>query len=289
MSFGERLQEVRRSRGLTQERFAEELHVSRQAVSKWESSRGYPEIEKILYICNRYHVAIGDLFADEVPLPPPAAEPAECGAAEPPPEAGALPSHSLRSALSAFLTNLSPKNKWLAGAILAGVACLSGLIGLCLKGGGGNMETIIWIGAIVIFGVAEALTAGLVSIWFVLGAVAGLITAVSGGAVWLQVALFFVVSIAALILTRPLVRRMNRGHIVPTNADRVLGGVGRVTERIDNTVPTGAVYIDGKTWTARSESGEVFPVGALVQVSRMEGVKLYVTAAKDAPQKDEQP
>ena len=50
MSFGERLQEVRRSSGLTQEQFAEELNVSRQAVSKWESSRGYPEVEKILYI-----------------------------------------------------------------------------------------------------------------------------------------------------------------------------------------------------------------------------------------------
>mgnify|MGYP000824240172 CR=1 FL=1 len=54
MAFGERLQEVRRRAGLTQEQFAAELKVSRQAVSKWESCRGYPEIEKILYICNRY-------------------------------------------------------------------------------------------------------------------------------------------------------------------------------------------------------------------------------------------
>lgn len=53
MAFGERLQEVRRRAGLTQEQFAAELKVSRQAVSKWESCRGYPEIEKILYICNR--------------------------------------------------------------------------------------------------------------------------------------------------------------------------------------------------------------------------------------------
>ena len=67
MSFGERLQEVRRENGMTQERFAEELNVSRQAVSKWESGKGYPEIEKILYICNRYRVSLGQLFADEVP------------------------------------------------------------------------------------------------------------------------------------------------------------------------------------------------------------------------------
>ena len=49
MSFGERLQALRRSSGMTQEEFAQQLKVSRQAVSKWESSRGYPEMEKIIY------------------------------------------------------------------------------------------------------------------------------------------------------------------------------------------------------------------------------------------------
>ena len=50
MAFGERLAELRRANGLTQEAFAEQLNVSRQAVSKWESCRGYPEIDKILWI-----------------------------------------------------------------------------------------------------------------------------------------------------------------------------------------------------------------------------------------------
>ena len=59
MSFGEQLSAVRRRSGLPQEQFAEQLQVSRQAVSKWESGRGYPEIEKILYICNRYQVSGG--------------------------------------------------------------------------------------------------------------------------------------------------------------------------------------------------------------------------------------
>ena len=59
MSFGEKLQALRRENGLTQEDFAAQMKVSRQAVSKWESSRGYPEIEKIIYICNRYGVTRG--------------------------------------------------------------------------------------------------------------------------------------------------------------------------------------------------------------------------------------
>ena len=142
------------------------------------------------------------------------------------------------------------------------------------------METTIWIAAIVIFGVVEAMTAGLVSIWFVIGSVAGLVTAVCGGKIWLQVVVFFVVSIAALIATRPLVARMSKKDNVATNADRVLGGLGRVTETIDNTIPTGAVYIDGKTWSARSEDGSVIKTGQMVRVSRMEGVRLFVESTE---------
>ena len=67
MAFGERLAELRRANGLTQEAFAEQLNVSRQAVSKWESCRGYPEIDKILWICGRYGVSLDELFRDELP------------------------------------------------------------------------------------------------------------------------------------------------------------------------------------------------------------------------------
>lgn len=272
MAFGDRLAAVRRGNGLTQEQFAEQLQVSRQAVSKWGSGRGYPEMEKILYICNRYQVSIADLFAEEAPVPAAAAE------AHPAPEqeAAPLPRATLGSAVGAFLTNLSPKNKWLAGAVLVGIGALAGIIGLILRGGDADMATTIWIAAIIIFGVAEAATAGLTSIWFVLGGVAGLIAAVCGGPVWLQVGLFFAVSIAALAFTRPLVVKLMKKDIKPTNADRVLNNVGRVTERIDNALPSGAVYIDGKTWTARSADGEVIELDAAVRILRMEGVKLIV-------------
>lgn len=270
MAFGQQLSAVRRQTGLTQEQFAEELCVSRQAVSKWESGRGYPEMEKILYICNRYHVTLDQLFAEEVALPAPAA------AAQPEEETPALPQPTLQRAFTAFLTNLSPKNKWLAAGVLLGVAALAAVIGLFLKGGNSDMATTIWIAAIIVFGVVEAATAGLTSIWFVLGSVAALIAAVCGGPLWLQLVLFFAVSVAALAATRPLVTKLLKKGIKPTNADRVLGGVARVTERIDNDVPTGAVYIDGKTWTARSADGSAIEKDEMVRILRMEGVKLYV-------------
>ena len=281
MSFGEQLQEVRRRNGLTQEQFAEALQVSRQAVSRWESGRSYPEVDKILYICNRYGVSIGELFAAEAPT---AQTGGQSPAAVPEPDAATPepPKNSLFASFDSFITNLSPKSKWIGAGILTGSAVLALLMGLLLRGGNGNMpETIIWIAAVIIFGVTEAVTAGLVSIWFVLGAVAGLITAVLGGSIWLQVVLFFIASIATLVATRPLVRKLSKKGQVATNADRVLGGTARVTETIDNTIPTGEVYIDGKTWTARSQSGAVIAAETLVTVIRMEGVKLYVDVPHD--------
>ena len=52
MAFGERLQELRRARGMTQEDFAAQLKVSRQAVSKWERGMSYPDITLIRSICD---------------------------------------------------------------------------------------------------------------------------------------------------------------------------------------------------------------------------------------------
>ena len=277
MAFGEQLQEVRRRSGLTQEQFAEELQVSRQAVSRWESGRSYPEVDKILYICNRYGVPIGQLFAEEAPAP-------ESGAPQQPQETAQPPKNSLFVSLDSFITNLSPKSKWIGIGILTGVALLALLIGLCLKGGSGDMSTIIWIAAIIIFGVVEAATVGLVSIWFVIGSAAGLIAAALDAPIWLQVVVFFIVSIAALIATRPLVRQISKKGGAATNADRVLGGTARVTETIDNTIPSGEVYIDGKTWTARSQSGAVIAPETLVTVIRLEGVKLYVDVPHDCKQ-----
>ena len=110
-----------------------------------------------------------------------------------------------------------------------------------------------------------------------------MLAAVLGAALWVQIVLFFVVSIAALAATRPLVQKMLHRDETPTNADRVLGQTARVTETIDNTVPTGAVYADGKTWTARSASGRVIPKDTLVKVQRMEGVRLFVEEEAGQP------
>lgn len=269
MSFGEKLQALRRENGMTQEDFAAQMKVSRQAVSKWESSRGYPEIEKIIYICNRYGVTMDELFAEEVPV----AKEEE----EPPVVAEAFQdSRTLKTILSDFFSNLSFTHQCMIGGLLAALALLVLLTSHHLKGGSDQVMTIVWTAAIILFGIVEAVTAGLVSIWFVVGALAALVAAFVGAPLWLQIVLFLLVSAAALALTRPLLRKITSTKAEATNADRVLGEVAKVTETIDNENSAGAVYIDGKSWTARSVDDTVIPAGSQVQIKSMQGVKLLV-------------
>ena len=65
MEFHEKLQALRKSRGLTQEELAEELYVSRTAISKWESGRGYPSIDSLKEISNYFSVTIDELLSSE--------------------------------------------------------------------------------------------------------------------------------------------------------------------------------------------------------------------------------
>lgn len=134
----------------------------------------------------------------------------------------------------------------------------------------------VWVAVMALAAFVEAATPMLVSIWFSVGALAAMLAAYFGASITVQLLLFVFVSIAALVGLRPLAKRFIDPHIVPTNADRLLGGEAQVTETIDNERSAGAVYIDGKTWTARSEDGNIIPAGEQVEVVRMEGVKLFV-------------
>ena len=67
MEFNEKLQELRKNKGLTQEELAEALYVSRTAISKWESGRGYPSIDSLKEISKYFSVTIDELLSsDEV-------------------------------------------------------------------------------------------------------------------------------------------------------------------------------------------------------------------------------
>ena len=145
--------------------------------------------------------------------------------------------------------------------------------------GGSVSMSVIWLIAMVILLVVEAMVPGLISIWFAIGALAALISALFHAPVWLQLVWFVAISILTLVLTRPFVKKYVNSRVTPTNADVVIGKDAVVTERIDNLHAQGAVMLDGKVWTARTEKEQVtVEAGETVRVLRIEGVKLIVEA-----------
>lgn len=138
---------------------------------------------------------------------------------------------------------------------------------------------IFWIVLLVVFVVAEALTVGLTSIWFALGALVSLVASALGAPIPVQIVLFLAVSFLTMLLVRPLARKYLGGHKVATNADRAIGAEAVVTEEIDNLNGQGHVSIAGVPWSARSETGNAIPAGLTVRVMRIEGAKVFVSGA----------
>lgn len=133
-----------------------------------------------------------------------------------------------------------------------------------------------WIVALVAFVVIEALTAQLLTIWFAVGSVAALIAEMLGAEVWLQWTVFVAVSAVILIATRPFVKKLTKQKLQPTNADRCIGEIAVVTEKIDNIAGKGAVKVNGIEWSARTQSGKIIEPGNTVKVIKIDGVKLIV-------------
>ena len=142
-----------------------------------------------------------------------------------------------------------------------------------------NWAAILWLVLMVMFLLLEAGTVAVVSLWFAAGSLASMIVSFLGGAFWLQVAVFLATAGVLLAALRPLVRKYFTPKLTKTNVDSVIGSTGLVTVAIDNVSAVGQVKLGAMYWTARSTSGLVIPEGTLVQVDRVEGVKVFVSPA----------
>lgn len=143
------------------------------------------------------------------------------------------------------------------------------------------MYLLIWLALMILFLVVEAQSVTMVSLWFGAGALAALIAALCGAELWLQIVLFFAVSIALLASLRPLARKYFTPKITRTNVDSIIGSEGLVTADIDNITAQGQVKLGAMEWSARSTSGETIKAGTLVKVDKIEGVKAFVSPVKE--------
>lgn len=139
------------------------------------------------------------------------------------------------------------------------------------------MVAVIWLSALVVLLVIEAATMGLTTIWFAGGALVAFLAALLGAPIWIQAALFVVISLVLLIFTRPAAVRLMEHSKTQTNVDSIPGRMGIVTEDIENLAAKGSVQVDGMEWSARTEQPEdKISRGEEVIVLRVEGVKLIV-------------
>ena len=144
-----------------------------------------------------------------------------------------------------------------------------------------NTAAIVWFALMVVFLIAEGVCPfHLISVWFSVGALAAVVVSLLGGAVWLQVTVFLVVSAGLLIALWPISRKLLQPKAIRTNVDAIIGSQGYVTADIDNLTATGQVKLGAMEWSARSTSGDPIKAGTLVKVDRIEGVKAFVTEVK---------
>lgn len=140
-----------------------------------------------------------------------------------------------------------------------------------------NELMIFWLVLLIVAIVAEVLTLGLSSIWFAGGALVAILAAILQAPIWLQVVLFFLVSLLLLFFTRPIAVRYFNKDRVKTNVESMVGRQAVVISEIDNIQGIGQIALSGQEWSARSVDDRVkIPVGSIVDVVSISGVKLIV-------------
>ena len=137
--------------------------------------------------------------------------------------------------------------------------------------------SVIWLGVTVLLSVIEIFTLGLVTIWFAAGAAVAFLLSLFDVPLAVQVGAFIVVSIAVLVLVRPIAASHFNNRLKKTNIDAYIGRKLIAKTDIDNLHGTGKVDMDGSTWLAVSKVDNiVIPAGEEVKVVEVKGAKLIV-------------
>ena len=132
-----------------------------------------------------------------------------------------------------------------------------------------------WFWATLIFTVIEFETFGLISIWFIFGAMTALFTSLFVSAIPIQILVFLVVSSCSMLLLRQIAFEKLKNFKTDTNVYELIGQTAEVfTAILPNAY--GEVKLQGKIWRTKSDSESVYEVGDAVQVNRIVGSTIYV-------------
>ncbi|MGX4601093.1 NfeD family protein [Faecalimicrobium sp. JNUCC 81] len=138
---------------------------------------------------------------------------------------------------------------------------------------------LIWLIIAIAFGIAEAMTPSLTLIWFSIGALVVLFLSSFIESIFIQIVLFAIISTALLFIATKKIVKKDESYKYNTNLQAIISKRGTVESEI---LPgqTGLVVVDSEKWSAISIDGRKLEKGDIVEVVKIEGVKLVVKKIK---------
>lgn len=133
----------------------------------------------------------------------------------------------------------------------------------------------MWLIIFIITFIIEITTMSLVSIWFSAGALIAIITKYFGLSILGQIIAFIITSILTFVLFAPILMKHIKTPKVKTNTDSLIGEIGEVLKDI-TPLAYGQVKVNHQIWTAKAIDGFEIKEGNMVEVLKIEGVKLIV-------------
>ena len=138
----------------------------------------------------------------------------------------------------------------------------------------------IWLITSGIFFICEIITVGFLVFWLGVGALIAMLVSFFTSNIIIQMSVFVISSGLLILLTRPLVNKISKKDVVPTNVYSLIGKKAVVTEDIDWVTGKGQIKFEGEIWSAKSKEQVNIPVGSEVEIVSIEGVKAFVKPLK---------
>ena len=138
----------------------------------------------------------------------------------------------------------------------------------------------IWLIASGIFFICEIITVGFLVFWLGVGALIAMIVSLFTSNIIVQMSVFVISSGLLIFATRPLVNKISKKDVVPTNVYSLIGKKAIVTEEINWVTGKGLIKFEGEVWSAKSKEQVNIPVGSEVEIVSIEGVKAFVKPIK---------
>ena len=138
----------------------------------------------------------------------------------------------------------------------------------------------IWLIASGIFFICEIITVGFLVFWLGVGALIAMIVSLFTSNIIVQMSVFVISSGLLIFATRPLVNKISKKDVVPTNVYSLIGKKAIVTEEINWVTGKGLIKFEGEVWSAKSKEQVNIPVGSEVEIVSIEGVKAFIKPLK---------